>query len=127
MAALTLNTWHYIPLAPFADPPYTVPSTAIPGAVIDYVIAATSFQVFCTALGGATSTFVYVGGDTTLVTVPNNAITIDSTPAMDTTVMDNGETWYSVRGATTEWYFYGDQAGSVRALTNSIALGNFIN
>lgn len=127
MAALTLNTWHFITLAAFADPPYTVPSTAIPGAVIDYVIAATSFQVFCTAVNATDSTFVYVGGDSTQVIVRNAAITINSTPAMDTTVMDNGETWYSVRGATTEWYFYGDQSGSVRALTNSIALGNFIN
>lgn len=123
--ALVPNTWYELAFASIADPPWTVPNFAISGQVIDAIIGASSVLCFCTADDGTNSTFITFKN--AVMTAPTAALTVVSTPPMNTTVMNDGETWYSVRGPTTQWYFYGDQAGVVRALTNSTTLGAFIS
>ena len=128
MAALTPLTWHFITLAAITSPTYPIPNEQIPGGILDFIVGATSFPVFCTSADGTHSVFVAAAFGTTPVRIRNGAITINSTPAMDTQVMDSGANWYSIRGgASPEWYWYDDALGIAQTLSDSSVLGAFIS
>ena len=123
--ALVPNTWYELAFASIADPPWAVPNFAISGQVIDAIIGASSVLCFCTADDGTNSTFITFKN--AVMTAPTAALTVVSTPPMNTTVMNDGETWYSTRVGATGWYFYATSFGAVRAMTDSTALGIFIS
>ena len=108
-----------------SDPAWTVPNYALPGEIVDAIIAASAVLCFCTADDGTNSTLITTKNASFVV--PTAATAIVATPTMNTQTMDSGATWYSVRGATTEWYWYDTIVGFVQALGDSTALGNFIN
>lgn len=124
--AMASNTWYTITLAALAAPPYTAGTYTLPPAMVDLIISGSAFHVFCIfdAGAGAAASVAFVGGS---ADIPSDAVTIATTPAMDTTTMNDGENWYSVRAGAAGWYFYGDQSGTVRALTDSTVLGAFIS
>jgi hypothetical protein len=123
--ALTPDTWYVLSFAALADPPWTAPNSNIPAAIVDAIVNATDVYCFCLADDGTHSTLAFKGG---VAIVPDAAITVSATPLMNTTVMDDGETWYSVRGPSlvAEWFFYGTQSGVVRTLADPTTLGAFI-
>lgn len=123
--AMTPNTWYYITLSAITGAPWSGTNYPLPGAFVDSLYASSSVYVFCLsdAGAGASATVSFAGGD---ATIPSDAVTIVSTPAMNTQTMDNGETWYSIRVGTVSWYWYGDQSGIVRTLSDSTTLGAFI-
>ena len=123
--ALTPNTWYSLTFDSLSDPAWTVPNYALPGEIVDAIIAASAVLCFCTADDGTNSTLITTKNASFVV--PTAATAIVATPTMNTQTMDSGATWYSVRGATTEWYWYDTIVGFVQALGDSTALGNFIN
>lgn len=122
--ALTPNTWYYLTFAALADPPWTVPNYAVSGLVLDAIIGTTSVLCFCTADDGTNSTLLTFKNQ--MFVIPTAATSVVSTPAMNTSTLDDGETWYSIRDGGSGWYFYGDQGGLVRHLAVSAPLGIFI-
>ena len=124
--AMVANTWYTITLDPLADPPYTANTYFLHPVLVNLLITGTPVYVFCTFDGGAASSanISFFGGS---AIVPSDAVNITSTPAMETTLMDSGATWYSVRGLGGQWYWYDDVVGLVQTLTNPVALGTFIS
>lgn len=124
--ALASNTWHYVIIDPLSTPPWTAATYASPPFINDAIIAGTPVLVFCISDAGAgnAANLAFLGGE---ATIPSDGITLSSIPTMDTTVMDNGETWYSVRTGGGAWLFYGDQSGVVRSLAVPTTLGAFIS
>lgn len=120
--ALSPDTWYVLTVAPIATPVWTAGDEAT-SQVLAAAVNATTLLAFCLASDAFTTSIAYLGGT---AVVPSGALTITGTPSMDTTVMDDGETWYSVRSGT-EWQFYGSSSGIVRALANSTTLGAFIS
>ena len=124
--AMTANTWYIITLTPIPGAAWAGTNSPLPGEFVDALNAASTFRVFCLSdagIGGA-AVVSFLGGS---ATIPSDAVTIASTPTMNTQTMDNGETWYSIRVGTAGWYWYGDQAGIVRSLSDSTTLGAFIS
>jgi len=122
--ALTSNTWYLLIVAPLANPPWVAPSRELPGEVIDAIIASTSLYCFCKSDNGTEARLITASGAEFYA--PSTALSVAATPTMNTTTLDSGEKWYSIRGATTEWHFYSTTQGMM-ALTNSITLGAFIS
>ena len=124
--AMTANNWYRVTFAGIADPPWTAGQYSLANAVLDSIASTTAIDVFCIsdAGAGAAASIAFLGGTTD---VPSDAVTIAATPTMNTQTMDDGDTWYSIRGATTQWYFYSATAGTVRALADSTVLGAFIS
>lgn len=123
--AMTNLTWHYVTIAALADPPWSAGTYAASSFVVDAITFGTAVLVFCISdagLGGS-AIIAYDGGT---ATIPSGAVTVSSTPAMDTTTFPSGEVWYSVRGATVQWYWYSDISGVVAYLDDSTTLGAFI-
>jgi len=123
--ALTPNTWNFITIGTLATPPWTTSTYAADAFVVDSIIAAVPVLVFCSNdFGpGSTAILVHLGG---VAYIPSDAITLSSTPAMNVSVMDDGETWYSVRDTPSSWMYYGSTSGLVRRMTVSGPLGMFI-
>ena len=126
--AMTANTWYEITLAALADPPYPASlAYSLHPFVVNAILTGAAARVFCLsdAGPGGTALISFVGGTGM---VPSDAVTIVSTPAMDTSVITGtGETWYSVREAFGPgWFWYGDQSGTVNYMTDSTTLGAFI-
>ena len=122
--AMTPLTWNTVTIAAptlLNWPPDTYPA---PAAIIAAINGPSSLTVFCISDDGTSATIAFDGGVTL---IPSAAVTVSAVLSLNTQVMNDGETWYSIRGSTTQWYFYGDQAGVVRALTNSTTLGAFIS
>lgn len=121
--ALTPDTWYALSFDAVANPPWATPNYDIPSTIVDAIVGASTIYCFCTADNGTYSTLVYKGGT---AYIPTAAINVLLTPTMDTTVMDDGETWYSVR-AGTAWQFYGTSSGVVKTLAAPTTLGAFIS
>lgn len=124
--AMTANNWYDITLSALTSSAWSGANAPLPGAFVDAQYSSGSVLAFCLFDGGPglSAIVAYNGGNATF---PSDAVTIVATPAMNTQTMDNGETWYSIRVGTAGWYWYGDQAGIVRTLSDSSFLGAFIS
>lgn len=123
---MTVGSWNSITIGQPTNPLVWVPQMyAAPSFVVDAIVATTAVSVFCVSdagIGGP-AVIAFPGGT---ATIPSAAITTIGVLTTNTTVMDDGETWYSVR-AGLAWYFYGRNSGVVRSLADSTALGAFIS
>ena len=124
--AMTPNNWYRVTFASIADPPWTAGQYSLAGAVLDSIASGSALNVFCITDGGAgnPALVAFAGG---LSTVPSSAVTISSTPTMNTQTMDSGATWFSIRLGTMGWAWYDDQTGQVATLSDSTVLGAFIS
>lgn len=89
---------------------------------MDALIAGSTMFAFCVSIDATYTEIAYLGGT---VVVPNACLSFVSNPAMDTSAMEDGETWYSVRQGAS-WMYYGSSSGIVRKLAISNPLGVFI-
>lgn len=124
--ALASNTWYAINVAAFTDPAWMAWVYQIPAAIVDSVASAVAIPVFCeTDFGTGSYAILYFNGGTCFV--PSDAITVVTTPTMDTSAFVSGDTWYSIRypvgGA---WLWYSSASFSVRRLAAPTTLGAFI-
>lgn len=122
--ALVPNTWYLLTFDAIANPPWSTPNYSIPGEIVDAIINTTVVPCFCINDNGTNST-IKTRNNADII-LPTAALNISSTPTMNTTVMDDGETWYSIRLSDGTWLYYGDQSGLVKALAVPNALGVFI-
>jgi len=128
LAAMAMSpfNWYLITLASIPNAAWAGTNSPLPGQFVDALQASGSIRVFCLAdagLGGSAQVS-FLGGE---ATIPSGAVSIVSTPTQNVQTMDNGETWDSIRVGTAGWYWYGDQAGIVRTLSDSSFLGAFIS
>ena len=124
--AMTANNWYLISLASIPGAAWAGTNSPLPGAFVDALNASGNIYVFCLAdagIGGSAQ-ISFLGGE---ATIPSGAVSIVSTPTQNVQTMDNGETWYSIRVGKAGWYWYGDQVGIVRTLSDSTVLGAFIS
>ncbi len=124
--ALASNTWYAITIADFGDAAWAAWVYPIPSAIVDSIAAAVAIPVFCeTDFGVGSYAILYFNGGTCFV--PSDAITVVTTPVMDTSSFIGGDTWYSIRypvgGA---WLWYSSASFTVRQLAAPTTLGAFI-
>jgi hypothetical protein len=127
--AMTPNTWHIINISAIASPPWTPGTYAAPHPfVIDAIASGAALLVFCLSDAGPgySATIVGLNGE---ASIPSDAVTVASTPAMRSDVLTSGATWYSVRNTASggAWMWYDDQRGQVGSLALPPALGGFIS
>ncbi len=126
--ALVANTWYIVNFTtpiPANNPPWD-PALfpAIPFGILNAILTASTLLVFCVATDGTTVQLAFDGGFA--ASIPDGAVTVSATPAMDVTVLPSGPTWYSVRSGVA-WLWYDNTLGSVQKITNSTTLGAFIS
>ena len=124
--ALASNTWYAITIADFSDAAWAAWVYPIPVFVVDCIASGVAVPVFCEIdFGVGSYAVVYALGATCFI--PSDAITVVTTPAMDTSAFTIGDTWYSIRypvgGA---WLWYSSASFSVSQLTAPTTLGAFI-
>lgn len=124
--ALSSNTWYAINVATFTDPAWVAWVYPIPAAIVDCIASGVAIPVFCEAdFGPGSYAILYFNGGTCFV--PSDAITVASTPVMDTSAFVSGDTWYSIRyPAGGAWMWYSSASFSVRRLAAPTTLGAFI-
>ena len=130
--ALVTNTWYLVTFSAVTDPPWTGGSApTIPGTIIDRILLATPTYVFCiddSLAGGTYAQISYYGGTSFgMATLPHAVMSIVSTPAMNTTTMDDGNVLYSIRDSAGAWVYYDTNANAVRKLTGPTTLGTFLS
>lgn len=124
--ALASSTWYSITIADFADSSWSGWTYGAPSFVIDCIASGVALPIFCeTDFGSGSYAVVYALGGTCFI--PSDAITVVTTPTMDTSAFSNGDTWHSIRypvgGA---WLWYSSAAFAVRRLAAPTTLGAFI-
>lgn len=124
--ALSSNTWYAITIADFTDPAWSGWVYPVPAFVVDCITSGVALPVFCEIDFGAGSyAVVYAYGGTCFI--PSDAITVVTTPMMDTSAFSSGDTWYSVRyPAGGAWLWYSSTSRIVRRLASPATLGAFI-
>ena len=126
--ALVANTWYIVNFTtpiPANNPPWD-PALfpAIPFGILNAILTASTLLVFCVATDGTTVELAYDGGSA--ASIPDGAVTVSATPAMNTQSRVSGEIWYSVRSGT-KWLWYSASSGVVQSVANSTTLGAFIS
>ncbi len=126
--ALVANTWYIVNFTtpiPANNPPWN-PALfpAIPFGILNAILTASTLLVFCVATDGTTVELAYDGGSA--ASIPDGAVTVSATPAMNTQSLVSGEIWYSVRSGT-KWLWYSASSGVVQSVANSTTLGAFIS
>jgi hypothetical protein len=126
--ALVANTWYIVNFTtpiPANNPPWD-PALfpAIPFGILNAILTASTLLVFCVATDGTTVELAYDGGSA--ASIPDGAVTVSATPAMNTQSLVSGEIWYSVRSGT-KWLWYSASSGVVQSVANSTTLGAFIS
>lgn len=124
--ALASNTWYAITLADFSDASWSAWVYDVPAFVVDCIASGVALPIFCeTDFGVGSYAIVYALGGTCFI--PSDAITVVTTPVMDTSAFSSGDTWYSIRypvgGA---WMWYSSASFTVRQLAAPTTLGAFI-
>ena len=126
--ALVANTWYIVNFTtpiPANNPPWD-PALfpAIPFGILNAILTASTLLVFCVATDGTTVELAYDGGSA--ASIPDGAVTVSATPAMNTQSLVSGEIWYSVRSGT-KWLWYSASSGVVQSVANSTTLGAFVS
>ena len=126
--ALVANTWYIVNFTtpiPANNPPWD-PALfpAIPFGILNAILTASTLLVFCVATDGTTVELAYDGGSA--ASIPDGAVTVSATPAMNTQSLVSGEIWYSVRSGT-KWLWYSASSGVVQSVANSTTLGAVIS
>ena len=126
--ALVANTWYIVnfttPISANNPPWDPALFPAIPFGILNAILTASTLLVFCVATDGTTVELAYDGGSA--ASIPDGAVTVSATPAMNTQSLVSGEIWYSVRSGT-KWLWYSASSGVVQSVANSTTLGAFIS
>lgn len=94
-----------------------------PAAIAKMLLASQTLPTFCVSVD-AFDMMIMVYGMPTAITLPLSVINSDTALATEVTVMDNGETWYSVRDAG-KWLFYCNDV--IKRLSDPTDLAAFIS
>lgn len=124
---LVANNWYSVTISPFTAPPWSTPPPTIQSTIGAKILAAAALYVFCVDdSGGVNATIAFDAGTAVgYMSIPQACVTIVSTPTMDTTMLVDGTTWYSIRTGTGAWLFY--DGGSIRSLTVPGTLSTFLS